>query len=255
MTGSYRLTFNKPAVAQLLVTDGGEAADGLKVRIEDGSAQFLPVRGSKDGDVIQLDARSRGGVEATVEGSMAEDLAKALENDSGPFHTMHRAAHGWLGVSTHDDAAAPSKFVPHVRVWEAGVTTKKPAKGAKPAKAGKSGKNKSADVTVAPVNGNTIGDMFDYLRDAKALADEYAQNSKRGLPPREIRDARMALAQFEQMAIDFLPEITEAHAILHRVVSRGADAEPVRNEVPRTRKPRKRATKATRTTATVSEAA
>lgn len=224
MTDSFRLTFNKPAVAQLLLTDTGETADGLKVRIEDGKAQFLPVRGSNDGDVLSLTDRSRGGVEATIEGSMADDIAEALRNNDGPFHTLNRVGQGWLEAQPHGRAEAPSKFVPHVRVWDADVVARPKKSKTKAAKKTTSRRNGSSRTQPTAERGPmSVPDMIEQLRTAKRRLDVFDSEKRRGQPPREIREAREAIAAFQQAAIDFLPEIVEAHAILHRVVEGSGD--------------------------------
>jgi hypothetical protein len=236
MTGLYRLTFNKPAVAQLLHTDSGETADGLKVRInEDGVAQFMPVRGSKDGDTLRLEKRSRGGVEATVEGSMAEDIAAALSHDVGPFHTLKRAGQGWLETKPHKSEEAPSKFVPHVRLWDMGAKATKPAKLGRPKKVRQVAQQSAVATPATRGNPTSIGEMFDHLRRAKSTLSSYGAEKRRGQPPREVREAREALAAFQQAAVDFLPEISEAHAILHRIVER-AGREEIAASVPQRRR-------------------
>lgn len=217
MTDGYRLTFNKPAVAQLLHTDDGEQADGLKVRIEDGKVSFLPVHGSKEGDVLRIETRSRGGVEAAVEGTMADDLIRALANDDGPFSILHRQAGGWLAPTPHPSGEAPSKFVPHVRVWQSGVVRPKRAKAAKATRR-KTGKQES---------GLNIVQMFDQLIQARQTVVAFDRDKRRGQPPRAVREAREALSAFESMVTDFLPEISEAHSILGKIVTR---AEPRRRK-------------------------
>lgn len=222
MSESYRLTFNKPAVSNLLQTDSGEAANGLRVRIENGVASFMPVRDSNDDDVVRLEGRSRGGVEATIEGSMADELKDALDNEAGPFFTIKRIGAGWMGVNPHPHAEAPSKFTPHVRVWHSGVVRPRAARGtAKAAKAAP----KTVSMPVASTSLN-VPAMFEQLRKAKTTLAAFSTEKRRGQPPREVREAREALAAFSRNAVEFLPEIAQAHSILHGIVAQsGTDIE------------------------------
>ncbi len=236
MTDTYRLTFNKPAVAQLLHTENGESADGLKVRIENGTVQFMPVRkDADDDDVLTLEHRSRGGVEALIEGSMAGELAETLTHPDGPFMTLNRVGGGWLGVDPHGKADAPSKFVPHVRLWNIG--------GAKPVAAKKPKRRNT--VAQTPFD---FDQTLQFLQKAKETVAEHAGLRRRGQPPRELRAARDALASFETMAIEVFPGIAEAHAILGDVLKRGSNVSnndaPIRTRSApsrQTRRPRQRA--------------
>lgn len=206
MTGRYRLTFNKPAVVQLLQTANGEEADGIKVRLEDGKLSFLPVCDSDENDVLLLEHRSRGGMEAMVEGTLSKELIAALSHDAGPFSVLTRRAGGWIVPVPHPEEQAPPKFVPHVRVWDNIVVEKAAPKA------------KKADKT----NGS-LHHMIDELHQARQVVAAFDLKApRRGATPKKVREARALLTSFEGMVADLLPEIGAARMMLGKLTGDNA---------------------------------
>jgi hypothetical protein len=200
----FKLTFNKPAVQSFFE---GEDADGLKVGIEQNAVVFTPVNGSKDSDVIPLLERTRGGVEAVVEGRMAAQLAMALENPHGSFFTLKRMKGGAVQAVPYASADAPSKFTPHMRAWLP----------------------KTMDTEGAPAVMPNIDEFPRFLegvRAAKRLVDEHSTVKRAGRPSREVSEARRLLAQFSELSQEIIPTVSndegllrQAHELLGSIVA------------------------------------
>jgi hypothetical protein len=192
-----RLTFNKPAVVQYIRDD--EQTKGLKIRVEDGMVHFLPVDEITDGDVVPLIGdkpgiyvRKRGGAEVIIEGSMADDVADAFQNESGPFFVLSRQKNtGWLVAKPHLSAEAPSKFTAHLRVWndEYGRMSQPDVKAKKTTR-------KISDKTATKTSSIfDISDPMERINKAREIV-----NAVRGpgRPSRAYVEARDAVAAFDQ---------------------------------------------------------
>lgn len=201
----YRLTFNKPAVAQLFITELGEPANGLRVRFHKGRVQFSPVNVTGP-DVLVFVPRSRGGVEAIVEGSMAEELMNKLSHAYGPFSLLRRSAGGWIEATPYSLSDNPPKFDPHVRTWGVPVHKRRKPKAVARSEAEFSDETK-------------IHQMFGYLRRAKELVAKHDENPRRGQPSKDLIVARKAINEFNRLVADIIPEIGQIHNILDKFVS------------------------------------
>jgi hypothetical protein len=213
MTDTHRLTFNKPAVEQLFYAEDGEPADGLRVKLPDnGPVQFLPVHDCDDDDVVELRTRQRGGVEAVIEGELADTLIERLAHDRGPFHVLEPAGGGWLVANPYRKEGHPPKFKPHVRPWAAKkvpTTTRR--------------KTTSDNVEIPSEDGKgavTVEDMVNTVREAYQTVTEYDAQNIRGRPPKHISEAKVALAEFQKVSLDVFPEIRAAHQMLGRILEK-----------------------------------
>jgi hypothetical protein len=209
-----RITFNKPATEQFF---RAEEAEGVRVQIDNGKVQFLPVSGSdtQADDVLPVVPRSRGGAEAKIEGSMADALATAMRNEHGVFFVLERLKGGWLAPRPHPNAEPPPKFVPHIRIWS-GVDEEVEAPKVQ------------RHATEAAPNPEIVV-ALEKVRGARDLIDRYSGERRPGRPPREVLEARATLAAFEGVAAEVLPafknlqiavsRLDEASSIMTRILS------------------------------------
>ena len=196
---ALRLTFNRPAVSQY-IDDGDNEIKGLKVRIENGVAQFLPVVDISGGDVVDLKYRTRGGAEAVIEGAMVADLTRSFRNDDGPFFVLTRQkGSDWLSAKPHPSAEAPTKATAQLRVWneEHGRMTQPVTPKAKT--------NKAKPRVVAKTDAQVfdLSAIIERIRAARDLSQQHAAARRPGRPSREIVAARNALAAFEDLSQEF----------------------------------------------------
>lgn len=195
MPTSFKITFNKPAYRTFFE---GEDMAGLKINVEKNSVFFRPVNTVTGDDVVPIAERTRGGVEVTIEGTMADTLLKLLRpRADNPFFLLRRAGKNWMeAVEYTGKSYEPPKYEPHARVWH------KDARGA---------------VRVAePIS---FAQVMEDVRAAKALVDSHdADRRSGGRPPREVNEARAVLALFAETAREVLPfqALNEAHGLLGR---------------------------------------
>lgn len=180
-----KLTFNKPAVRQFIE----EGAHGLKIKIEDGVAMFKPSTNREGPDVAKLEPRTRGGYEATVEGTGVDDLMQVLKNPHGPFFVLKRSARGYVSAHPWPNRDAPPKFEPHVRVWHSKASTKKTAAKTE-AKPSAATKKPTQDI--------------DYLERVRWAYGKLAETPRPGRPSKDIVEARQIKEAFEHAAFDLI---------------------------------------------------
>ena len=182
MAATLKLTFNKPAVRQFI----DEGSKGLRIKVENGVVMFKPASTRDGADVARLDARTRGGYEALVEGTGVEALAKTLSNPDGPFYVLRKTSKGFVTAQPWPHAEAPPKFEPHVRVWKSVTAPKK--KTAAPA---------------APRAANSGGDSTDaYLNRVRWAYGKLGEPTRPGRPSKELVEARHIKEAFEHAAFD-----------------------------------------------------
>lgn len=218
---SLRLTFNKPTVVHHMLGD----IRGVKVAIENGAVQFLPVSDIDDNDVLPLQFRTRGGAEVIVEGKRVGELKAALEHQT-PFATLERTTGGWLKASPWDSEEDPPKFSTHIRVW----APKAERKTTKPKIKKAVGKTKIEHINTGPI------DLTAMVNEAKALLDGHVPH--RGRPSREISQARQLINEVIALGEKLKRESTTAKLPVSprpaplRAARRQA-AEPVQHIIPR----------------------
>lgn len=195
MSDRFKLTFNKPAVRQFLEGDD----KGLRIRVDNGVVMFKTSK-SVVADAAPLEQRTRGGIEAIVEGESAASVLENLNNPAGPFYVLKRRENGWVAAEPYGGADAPPKFEPHVRVWTAREkTAEKPVK--KKAKVGRRVK-----VSAAP----TIEQGVDtpYLDKVRSAYGKLSEAARPGRPSNEERQGRMEardiVASFEATAKELM---------------------------------------------------
>lgn len=174
---TFRLTFNKPMIA---LNFGGEQEAAVRVKIEDGIVYFLPVMDSSSPDALPISVRTRGGGEAYVEGTKADELRAALTNEVSPFFTLQRQEGGWMVAVPWLRDVPPPKPVPHVRAWS-------PTEGAEAL-------TKNADYDADALEG-----FVALVQDARKMVAEFAEESRPGRPPKEIVKARSTLALADRL--------------------------------------------------------
>ncbi len=194
MTDRFKLTFNKPAVRQFLEGDD----KGLRIRVDNGVVMFKTSKTANLADAAPLDQRTRGGIEAVVEGESAANILANLHNPAGPFFVLKRREGGWVAAEPYDGADAPPKFEPHVRVWTAREkTAEKPVK--KKAKTSRRVKS-----TATPISGPDTP----YLEGVRAAYAKLAEAARPGRPSNEERQGRMEardiVANFEATAKELM---------------------------------------------------
>lgn len=195
MTDRFKLTFNKPAVRQFLEGDD----KGLRIRVDNGVVMFKTAK-SVVADAAPLDQRTRGGIEATVEGESAASILEHLNNPAGPFYVLKRREGGWVAAEPYNGAEAPPKFEAHVRVWTAREkTAEKPVK--KKAKTGRRVKS-----TTAPSVEHGVDTP--YLDKVRNAYGKLAEAARPGRPSNEERQGRMEardiVANFETTAKELM---------------------------------------------------
>lgn len=212
MLKSLRLTFNKPTVGHYFK---GEEATGVRVKIEDGVVQFLPVNQTGGKDFLPVEVRERGGAIAIVEGTRAAELAEALHNSAGPFFTLERVKGGWLQATPYPKNSAPAKFEPHVRVWVPKEETAQVVRSVAP--------------SVAPAT--NLPALLQMVRNAQATVAAFQSSKKPGRPPREVLEARQHLEDFRRLAAEIAPVptvnvalLTEAKSLIERALTGGVAA-------------------------------
>lgn len=209
---AFRLTFNKPTIERYFA---GEDATGVRVKIEDGVVQFLPVADKKGADVLPIELRTRGGAEAMVEGTMADDLQQALNNPDGPFFTLSRIKGGWLAAKPWPKDSAPPKFEPHVRSWAPKLVA---AASASPS-----------------LRADSLSAFVDLVRAAEKTVNDFAASKRPGRPPREVLEAKQALDDFRALAAHYTPQgvdvglVNQAQALLAKALT---GARPIEPEAP-----------------------
>lgn len=201
-----RLTFNKPTIDHFFA---GDEAKAVRVKIEDGAAYFLPVAEATP-ETLPVEYRTRGGAEATVEGKMLRELARALQNPVGPFFTLQRVKGGWLKAvqftkvdQETGEVKAPQKFDPHIRVW---VPKDEPAV------------RTTTDVAVAA----SFGDYLGMVRQAQTLVAKYERRPQSGTEPADVAEARENLDEFRKLAdvvnADRLDLLQQAQDLIARAI-------------------------------------
>lgn len=176
MTNAFKITFNKPA--QLAFFEG-EDASGLKINLSEESLVLTPARRAKGSDVVPLHPRSRGGLEAVIDGSMTEDLKSALHNPDGPFFILQRRKGGSLAVVPWGRSEAPPKFTPHLRVWM------------------------DRPECFAVDSYNDFPSLIHQLRNAKEIVNQAMNEKRPGRPTKEVAEAKKLLRSFTELAEDF----------------------------------------------------
>lgn len=107
------MTVNKPGVTYF---NAEGDAKGLKVKVaEDGTIAIKFVKTDTGAGVFPLFDRTRGGVGATLTGSIVDKLLAVKGVQADTHMTMEAATHGWMIAVPHE--AKPSKLVPTVRLW------------------------------------------------------------------------------------------------------------------------------------------
>ena len=202
---SFRLTFNKPTIAHYF--GHGENACSVRVKIENGSAFFMPITGPAPTtrDILPITLRVRGGGESFVEGSRAAELKNALTNDVSNYFTFQRQPNGWLMAKPWTGAQAPNRAIPHVRGWmpsvEAGAVSKP-----------------------VSIDHDAFESMVAFLREARKLLVVYDGKERRaGRPPKEIAQARETIALFEAVVkeigvTNFDSRVQRAQELLHQAL-------------------------------------
>jgi hypothetical protein len=179
---TFRLTFNKPTITRNF---DGEKIVAVRVKIVDGVAMFLPVSDQSAKDVLTIAVRERGGGEAFVEGTKAEELRAALTNPAGPFFTLHRREGGWMAAVPWTRDSAPPKPEPHLRTWQPD--------------------NRSAALAKIPeINTESLSGFLHMVTKARELLEDFAANKRPGRPPREVVQARQDLALFDRLSHEVL---------------------------------------------------
>lgn len=180
----FKLSFNKPAYEMFFA---GEAAAGVQIRVTpEGAVHFHPSPDQEGEDVVPIQDRSRGGIEAVVDGPLTELILKHMRNPHGnPFFMISRVPGGWMEAKPYDGVGDPPRFKPQLRVW----TRSEPNPNEVFAKEGSS---------------PDMPSFMDEIRAAKAAIEEYAQLKKVGRPPVEISVARRKIRAFEIFAQEIL---------------------------------------------------
>lgn len=179
---TFRLTFNKPTIARNFE---GEKVVAVRVKIENGIAMFLPATEQSSKDVLPITVRERGGGEAFVEGTKADELRAALTNPAGPFFTLHRREGGWMAAVPWPRDTAPPKPEPHLRTWQPDGRA-------------------AAQAKMPEVNADTLAGFLNMVAESRELVRDFESNKRPGRPPLEIVEARANLALFDRLSHDSL---------------------------------------------------
>lgn len=181
----FKLTFNKPAVRQFIQ---GEEAGGLRIKIQDGVVMFMPVTDTTKADSAKLSPRTRGGYEAIVDGSEADNVLKHLKNRAGPFFILRRVSKDWVVAEPYNGRKDPPKFEPHVRVWSPALKADKAVN--KPT-------TKRAAPAVAKVTTPTSMSALDQIASINWAYEKLAEPPHPGRPDKETIEARAIRDSFE----------------------------------------------------------
>lgn len=195
---SFRLTFNKPAIAQFF---GNDSASAVRVKIENNAAFFLPISGpSPTKDVLPINLRTRGGGESYVEGTRSKELQHALTNEISNYFTLEQKPDGWFEAVAWDSPGTPGRLVPHVRGWmpmtDAGT------------------------VRETRVDHNTFKGLVDLL---KQSLEVISKNEPRvGRPSKEVAQAKETIALFKDVVReiqgDLDPRVEQAQQLLKQAL-------------------------------------
>jgi hypothetical protein len=117
-TTMFKLTFNKPSVKMFFA---GEDAVGIQIKVEGTKVFFKPIHRIEPDqlDVVPITERDRGGAQATIEGSRANELLNLLTNPLGnPYYLLKRTSGGWMEATPHSGPKySPERWEAHIRVW------------------------------------------------------------------------------------------------------------------------------------------
>lgn len=203
-TSSFKITFNKPAFRAFFE---GESVAGLRIRIEKDAVFFRPAETVSGSDVVPVTERTRGGIEAHIEGSMAETLLKLLNPKQGnPFFLLRRSK-AWIEAFEYTGKSyEPPKFEPHARVWV---------------------KDARELINRVPETMD-LSRFMNEVREAKSLVDSHDPERRGGRPSREVLEARALLRSFAELAREVLPfqTIVEAHEMIGRFLAMEDIAKP-----------------------------
>lgn len=184
----FKLSFNKPAYEMFFA---GEAAAGVRIRITpEGAVHFHPAEEAEGDDIVPIQDRSRGGIEAVVDGTLTDLIVKHMRNPHGnPFFMISRVPGGWMEAKPYDGAGDPPRFKPQLRVW----TRSEPNPN-----------EVFANTKEGGQSGSDGPSFMEDIRAAKAAIDEYSRLKKVGRPPVEISLARRKIRAFEIFAQEIL---------------------------------------------------
>jgi hypothetical protein len=114
----FKITFNKPSVKMFFA---GEDAAGIQIKVEGTKVFFKPVHKIEPDqlDVVPITEKTRGGAQATIEGSRANELLNLLTNPLGnPYYLLKRTSGGWMEATPHSGPKySPERWEAHIRVW------------------------------------------------------------------------------------------------------------------------------------------
>lgn len=191
-----KLTFNKPAYKMFFE---GEECSHLRLRIDNGVAMFQPTNAEAE-DTAPLSFRSRGGVEAEIDGRLSDLVVSALNNPQGyPYFLLNRAQGGWIEAKPYGKPGEPPRFQAQIRVWI------------------KDNHNRPMPLHLLQEAKRLDVATFVYeIREAQSVVAEYDREKKAGRPPAEVTEARDKLRLFSEAARDLLPvgEIWKAYGAL-----------------------------------------
>lgn len=112
----FNLTFNKPAVTNLLA-----GVKALRVKIVDGELVFRAAEKDANGrDVFPLAKRTRGGVGIEIAGNFAEQFVQQTGLDRGHHLTLEQGPRGAIHATLFTEESKtgkPSKIIPTARLW------------------------------------------------------------------------------------------------------------------------------------------
>lgn len=206
----FKLTFNKPTVDSFM---RGDDFDGLRVKINDGGVEFLPVSVGEatmsddyPEDVIPISTRERGGAEMIVEGSEASNLLRLLNdmNPGGRFFTVERGSGGWLHLEPFvetDERPSPGRTSRTMRVWSNIDPTNQPV---------------ACDLSTSvskPVGELTVADFLSLSEQVSA----YESLRRPGRPPSHILECKARIGEYVDAVMPLISAARTDLALVEQV--------------------------------------
>jgi hypothetical protein len=168
-----KLTFNKPAHQTFFE---GMVARGIAITIQDGAATFKPVDQEAGSNVVCITQNERGGIEAVVEGDLADEPLAVLNKPHADPYVMLSRSKGWIVTSPYTGAQqVPPCTKPQLGVWI------------------KAGSEPFSAMGVETVQQMSPEQLHVAIHKAKAVTARHGARIKPGRLPRELSQARELL--------------------------------------------------------------